>query len=278
MNVGKYIYYLFSIGELILGTSNWVTAMSLFLPHSSSKSAIIQFRKSKVLLRVRGAMDLWIAKETFLDRFYERYGTVVQDGWVVVDIGAGIGDFSISVAKGRPSTRVYAFEPFPESFALLQENLQLNQIINVQAFPQAICGESGTLYLDLSKGEPVQFSTTKVAEPERTLPVPCLSLGDAFALLGIDYCDLLKLDCEGAEYDILFNAPHSVLHKVRHIIMEYHEGITPYGAQDLIIYLSERGFDVHTYPNPVHRHLGFLYAFVPSGPAGRRQNAKGGAL
>jgi len=39
-------------------------------------------------LGVRGPMDIWIAKETYLDRFYERYGTPIGDGWAIIDVGA----------------------------------------------------------------------------------------------------------------------------------------------------------------------------------------------
>lgn len=260
MSISKYAYYSFSIAELVFGIRNWPTAMRLFLQRQPSRSATIQLRRSNIRLRVRGAMDVWIAKETFLDRFYERYGTPVQDGWTVVDVGAGIGDFPIYVGHNHPSTRVYAFEPFPESFALLQQNLQLNRITNVQAFPEAIGAESGTLSLDLSSGEPLQFSTGSATQPEKTLSVPCLSLADAFQRLALDRCDLLKLDCEGAEYDILFSTSDATLHQIGQIVMEYHEGVTKYGARDLVQYLTGKGFQVRTHPNPVHGHLGFLHA------------------
>ncbi len=261
MSVRKYAYYASSIFRLLAGVGNWPLAVRLFLGRGVRGTAVIRLRKSGVQFRVRGAMDVWIVKETYLDRFYERYGTSIGDGWAVMDIGAGIGDYALYAALVHPQNTVYAFEPFPESFALLQENLQLNQVSNVQAFPQAIAAETGTLALDLSSGEPLQFSTEGPATLGDTLTVPSLSLAEALERLALKRCHVLKMDCEGAEYGILLNSPNWVLDRIERIVMEYHEGVTSYGHGDLAEFLESKGFQVRTWPNPVHAHLGFLYGW-----------------
>jgi FkbM family methyltransferase len=260
MTLRKYTYYASSIVRLLAGVANWPVAVRLVLGLGPLGSQVIRLRRSRIQFRVRGAMDVWILKETYLDRFYERYGTPIGDGWTIVDVGAGIGDFSVYAALGHPQNRVYAFEPFPESLALLKENLQLNQAGNVQAFPEAIAEETGTLDLDMSSGEPLQFSTEGSAASVKTLAVPSLSLAEAFERLELGQCHVLKLDCEGAEYGILLNAPNVVLDLIEHIVMEYHDAVTPYSHGDLVEFLSSRGFDVQTWQNPVHAHLGYLYA------------------
>jgi FkbM family methyltransferase len=263
MSMRKYAYYLFSAGELLAGVENWPLIARLLLKRPLPGPPLIRLRRSGVQFRVRGAMDLWIVKETFLDRFYERYGVPAADGWTVVDVGAGIGDFAILAARGHPNTRVVAFEPFPESFALLQENLRLNGVSNVQALPEAIGGQTGTLSLDLSSGEPLQFSTGGLPPPEKSLTVRCLSLADAFERQGIRHCDLLKLDCEGAEYEILFRAPDALMGRIEHLVMEYHDGVSHLGHQDLVDFLEGKGFTVRTHRNAAYEHLGYLYAFRP---------------
>ncbi len=268
--IRKYSYYLASIGRLVLGIRNWPLAIRLFFVANLSRPSLIRLRKSGVQFRVRGPMDVWIVKETYLDRFYERYGTEIGDGWTVIDIGAGIGDFSLVAALGHPTNKVYAFEPFPESFSLLESNLQLNQATNVRAFPEAIAGRTGELALDISSGEPLQFSTGKAADQGAALTVPCLSLEDAFERLSLAHCNLLKLDCEGAEYDILFKAPASIFSKIDHIVMEYHDDVTPANHRDMVEFLTAQGFKVRTKPNPVHAHLGFLHGVR----AGSRESVK----
>jgi Met-10+ like-protein len=75
---------------------------------------------------VRTLMDLWIIKETCLDREYERIGPSIVDGWTVLDIGAGLGDFCVHVARRFPRSKVIGFEPFLPSFNLLQRNITMN--------------------------------------------------------------------------------------------------------------------------------------------------------
>ncbi|MDY7078669.1 MAG: FkbM family methyltransferase [Chloroflexota bacterium] len=111
--------------------------------------------------------------------------------------------------------------------------------------------------------EDLQFSTETAAASEQTLAVPSLTLADMFRRLELERCNLLKLDCEGAEYAILFDAPDAILGSVERIVMECHGGVTPYGHSDLVDFLRTGGFQVRTCPNPVHDHLGFLYAFQP---------------
>ena len=62
---------------------------------------------------------------------------------------------------------------------------------------------------------------------------------------GIDRIDFLKLDVEGAEYDILLNCPDEMLTKVRRIVMEYHEfDADKRNHEDLVKRLNSQGFTV----------------------------------
>jgi hypothetical protein len=93
--------------------------------------------------------------------------------------------------------------------------------------------------------------------------VPSLSLADAFARLEIAQCDLMKVDCEGAEYPILFNTPDEVLKRVRRIVMEYHDGVTRYTHRDMQQFLASKGYSVRVVQNYVHPDLGYLAAWRP---------------
>ena len=63
---------------------------------------IIRLRGSGLQFRVRTAMDVWVIKETCLDRDYE-YGMVLQDNWTIIDIGAGLGDFYDVCGAAQPA-------------------------------------------------------------------------------------------------------------------------------------------------------------------------------
>jgi len=254
----KYGYYTASVIRLFAGFRDPVLIFRTFLRPGFQSVREVRLRKSGVRFLVRGAMDIWIIKETWLDRFYERYGVPIGAEWTVIDVGAGVGDFAIFAATRHPTNVVYAFEPFPESFRLLQENLRRNGVENVYPFDQAIAAQTGRVYLDISSNEPLQFGTARPSDHH--IEVTSLSLADALARTATRYCDLLKMDCEGAEYDILFQAPDAVFPRIARLVMEYHEGVTPYSHRDLVSFLQAQGFQVRTYPNPVHPHLGFLRA------------------
>lgn len=260
----KYSYYLFSIGELLTGIREWPLVMRIFLGLAPAGTHVIHLRQGNICFRVRRAMDVWSVKETFLDRFYEKYGAPIGSGWKIIDVGAGIGEFTLLAALRHLDNMVYAWEPFPQSFALLQENLKLNEATNVRAFAEAVGGETGVLALDLSSGEPLQVQSMAIESEgasQEVLSVPSISLADLFDRLSLDRCDLLKLDCEGAEYGILFNTPESVLSRIERIVMEYHDNASAYTHVDLFQYLREKGYQVKTFPNQVHGYLGYLYAW-----------------
>jgi FkbM family methyltransferase len=211
-------------------------------------------------------MDAWIVKETNLDRDYEVYGTAIQDGWIIVDIGAGLGDFTVFAARRTPHGRVFAYEPAPDSAALLDENLRQNGLKNVDVFPYAVSRENGELRLDISGGVAVQYRTVGDTNPEGDkITVRSVALADVLSGLPGGACDFLKMDCEGAEYDMLLNLDEAALKRIRRICLEYHEGVTPYSHTDLEKHFLARGWNVRTSPSRVRRELGFLYAVAPTG-------------
>ena len=81
-----------------------------------------------------------------------------------------------------------------------------------------------------------------------------------FAENGIEICDFLKADCEGAEYDILLKLGASSLGRIRHLCIEYHDHVGPHNHLDLVHHLQAHGFEVRCSQNPVHSNLGLLYA------------------
>jgi len=258
----KYKYYLLSILELITHFTPLFRIFRLFTGVKVDGTCMITLRRHRLKFEVRSAMDVWSIKETFIDRFYEKYGCPLKDGWVVMDIGGGIGDFSVFAAHNFAANNVYAFEPYPGSFGLLVGNLKRNQITNVEAFQEAIWSGGGKLSLDTSTDEPVQFISREVGNgtADSTINVLCSSLQETMDRLGIQHCDLLKIDAEGAEYAILFNTPAAIYEKIDRIVMEYHDAITQYTHADLVYFLQVKGYRVNAVENAAHSELGYLYA------------------
>ena len=260
----KYGYYLYSIWELLTGIENPLLVIKIFTGRAGTAINTIRLRRTKLSFKVRGAMDVWSIKETFIDRFYEHYGFTLQPGWTVLDIGAALGEFSLFAAHTVPACRVFAFEPFPESVSLLMENIRLNDTQGVHVIPEAIAAKSSLLSLDLASGEPLQFqSHPESSDGHKQITVNAASLSSLYERLDVADFDLVKMDCEGAEYDILFNTPNAHLRHIHRLVMEYHDNVTPYTHNDLVRFLGEQGFKVETFRNPVHAYLGYLRASRP---------------
>jgi FkbM family methyltransferase len=208
-------------------------------------------------------MDAWIVKESCLDRLYEKYGAIIRDNWTVIDIGAGLGDFAVLIAHEHPTNKIFAFEPFVESFELLNENIALNGVTNIISFCVAVGAKTGLTKLAI-KEHAVQHTTadsTFAGKLSTTLDVPVLSLDYIFYTYGLQRCEFMKIDCEGGEFEILLSASAETLSKISHLCLEYHDGFTRHSHEDLKQHLEECGFAVNINRNPVHNHLGFLYAY-----------------
>lgn len=256
--VSRWTYYLGSILPM-LRNSRQPLRLAVFMLGAGRGPFLWELR-SGVRVRVRTPLDAWVVKETWLDRFYDVAGTAVVDGWNILDIGAGVGDFALLAAKASPSGCVLAFEPSEDAFALLEENLQLNGVTNVVSFREAL-GAPGE-DLGITAGPSTARSrTVAVAEGRSAVrPVPTVSLEDALDRLGTPTCDLVKLDVEGAEERILLGARPDTLRRVRHFVLEVHEERGS-GRGDLLAGLfAGLGYETKRTPNPAWTELSWLYA------------------
>lgn len=208
---------------------------------------------------VRGALDLWIIKEVCLDGEYVHFSSPLPTTAVVVDVGAGLGEFAVDLGYRNPGHRIIAVEPAPDSFALLLRNLERNGLTNVVAVEAAIAAEAGALGIDLDI-EPAMRRTEAWAATTGRTSVDAMTLEELFARHGIERCDLLKVDCEGAEEAILGKASPELLARVARIVVETHrEG----AAIELAGRLHDLGFTANVVQSRAWRHLALIHAERP---------------
>ena len=182
--------------------------------------------------------------EVFLRKEYGR----VADGSVILDIGANIGTFSVYAGTTARGVTIYAYEPTAEFFTLLRNNIRLNGLDRaVKCFNLAVGAETRVRQLALeSKG--FSFPTLLPSasdEAIRTIAVQTSSLADIFDANALERVDLLKMDCEGAEYEILYGTPDRCLQRIREIRMEYHRlPAERCNKEALAAFLQSRGFQI----------------------------------
>jgi FkbM family methyltransferase len=175
----------------------------------------------------------------------EDYGPIAT-GSVVLDLGANIGAFSVYAVTAAPGVVVYAYEPWPEFFQSLKGNLALNGHERaVHCFNYAVAGDAGSKDLHVA-GTDFSFPTLVGATgPDRlnTQSVPCTTLPEILATNSLTRVDLLKMDCEGAEYEILYSTPLSVLRNITEVRMEYHDlDADERNVRQLKRYMADAGY------------------------------------
>lgn len=167
-------------------------------------------------------------KEIFMDECYlAGLEYTVPSGATVIDIGANAGYFTLFAASRFNDARVFSFEPIPVNYIQLERNRNLNSSRKIKCFPKAVAGQTGEISLSFDPRDSFTTSATVFTQADTQreyIKVPCITLQQAIEENGITRCDLLKMDCEGAEYEILYNCPPDYLRRIDQIAMEVHRG------------------------------------------------------
>lgn len=142
---------------------------------------------------------------------YAAPGFGIEPGDRVVDAGANVGAFAVLAA--RSGAVVTAYEPQAQTFAALERNVAGLQVTSVRAALVSRVPDSGEVLLDQGSD-----ASTHHAIGASGVAVPAVSLTEAIG----QGCDLLKLDCEGAEFALIAGTPDEVLRRARRIACETH--------------------------------------------------------
>lgn len=135
---------------------------------------------------------------------------------VIVDLGAHIGLATLRLLATHPDARVVAVEADPVLVERLRENVAGLPVTVVHA---AICGESGTRPFYRSDTSSLASSLDPTVASQSSIRVPALSLDDLLDSQEIEEVDLLKLDVEGAEWELFEDGVPS---RIRSIVGEIH--------------------------------------------------------
>ncbi|MDR1418168.1 MAG: FkbM family methyltransferase [Endomicrobium sp.] len=156
-----------------------------------------------------------------------------KQGDVAIDIGANVGMVSLLLAKKYPFLKIYAFEPCKPTYESLKSNIKLNNIPDgtITAYNMAVTKDGRNIcmsYDSCASGNSNMFNfLNNNILCEKINNVKSITLDEIFKRHNINECKLLKIDCEGAEYEILYNTKLENLKNINHLRGEFHEGITP---------------------------------------------------
>jgi FkbM family methyltransferase len=207
---------------------------------------------STIRCRLQDAGDLI---SVYVDNDYRRFEVDWAGLRQVIDVGSTVGAFTIWVAKRARHARFLAVEPNPDLVPYLIGNIELNSLGNrVTVIDAALGAAPGMAQLEDNQALSTLMRVVPLGHGTGHT-VRVLTLGQVLQQIGTPSCDLLKIDCEGGEYDILLSASDAALQAVGTVICEYHPSPV-HRREELVERLTHAGFNVASDSVP----LGFIYA------------------
>lgn len=161
----------------------------------------------------------WPIVEIFRDDHYD-----VSIDWSsverVLDVGGHVGAFTTWAAARAPKARIETFEPEPRNFADLVANVERSGFQDrIALFNAAVGARDETRLLRVP---PRRDMSSLTPGKGRGVEVECVALDRHIRECGREPIDILKLDCEGAEWEILPSLSEASLGRVRNFLVECH--------------------------------------------------------
>lgn len=204
---------------------------------------------------VNNFMTLYIYKEIFVDHCYD-FPALPMRAPVIVDVGANTGLFAIRMKQLYPAASLYCFEPAPANYHELTTNITLSRFANITSINKGVGGTARQEQLFLhAKNVGGHSLFQQAAGSAASITIDLVDVDSILAMLDGAFCQLLKLDCEGAEYEILKSLTSAQARRLERIIFEPTPAL--YDPNELRGHLTDVGYHVE-------KHKGLYVALLPS--------------
>lgn len=171
-----------------------------------------------------------VSAEINAGREYDFKNFDFKKGDCVIDIGGNIGMVSIYLAKKYPFLKIYAFEPVHQNYKNFKANIELNKIPSgtIILENKAVTKDARIVNMSINALNTGGSSISDVVSVGAiTQDINCniksTTLEKIIKQRKIKTLKLLKIDCEGSEYEILYNTPKNILQNIQSLRGEFHE-------------------------------------------------------
>ncbi|MCK5110280.1 MAG: FkbM family methyltransferase [Arcobacteraceae bacterium] len=189
--------------------------------------------------------DMMIIHEILLKKDYKAEYWLPKEiePEVILDIGGNIGITSIYLTNRFPNAKIFTFEPVPQNFEILKKNTE--QYKNIKIFNVGLGSQDGSFDIFMSEdsdnfGGASLYIEAGGVNTDTKVTCQIRNANDILAEIGVSNIDLLKIDTEGAEYDILMSIDKELLKQVKWITGELHG----YKDFELLNYLESLDFSI----------------------------------
>jgi FkbM family methyltransferase len=211
----------------------FATRLRLERPHSVSA----HLKPDGQRVTITGDGELAVLQDILVTK---EYATAGQPR-VVFDLGANVGFASIFFRRSFPAARIFAVEADPLTYPRLVRNVAG---LDITTLHRAATGKDGAVAF-YSCSSSISSSMSRRWDSDIEHEVPASSLRTLMDEAGVGHVDLLKIDIEGAEFDLLRAAP---LERVGAIVAEVHYDLGD-GDEAALRGMLE-GFDLRFEPLP----------------------------
>lgn len=212
--------------KVLLRTRSIRFASDMMRQSPDSKLASVRWSDRDVFYR-SGTADPFVLNQILFrsGRKAEYYVPPGLKPKTILDIGSNIGASILYFHERFPGATIFGFEPHPDTFRVLQKNVEA--LAGVAVFNY---GLGATNQRITARADQVNFGAFNTrgefkdrGYPESPVECEIRRLDDVLRELGIAQVDLIKVDCEGAEADVFSTLPDEVLNRCQWIVGEFHD-------------------------------------------------------
>lgn len=191
---------------------------------------------------------------SYMDRLRSLSSAVLEEGGVMIDIGAHVGTFAIPLLVHHPESRVVAIEPDPWNARCLRGGAAASGIAEDRiTVIEAAVSNAAAASMEFVVGDTATRGTLagsgffREGTAHGRIRVETVTLAQVFNDHEIDRCALLKVDCEGCEYTLFEGLSQSVWDRIERIILEIHP-MKDRSMEPLVGVIQDQGFRVEVDP------------------------------
>lgn len=198
---------------------------------------------SGLLIEVINVNGLRIHNEIYIQNIYEDGSVKINEGDVVLDVGANIGVFSL-YASDKKASHVYSFEPDEANFNYLSKNVCNNNFKDkITIFNFGLANSTGNRYLKIANipgGHQMLRDGEDFSDKDESISTKTFS--DFVNENGVNHIDFVKMDCEGAEGEILESLTKEHFDMIQKFAVEFHDNRSTLNHVEILNLLKTSGF------------------------------------
>ena len=251
----QFIDEMYKIHQVLIDYSKHLPKTSVQKIEIIDNNVLMTFRHSNIVMKfIEGDKRIACIDTLNFLKYEEEELTMqymlINDGDVVVDIGANYGWYSMHIAKKNPNSTIYSFEPLPKTYSVFSENLAINNINNICPLNIGLSDSQGEMSFFVDPNLTVNASLNNVSESSSAIEVKCfVETLDVFVEHNkIDKLDFIKCDIEGAELFALKGALKTLQNFRPKLFVEMLRKWSKkfgYHPNDIIIYLKGLGYNCY---------------------------------